>query len=122
MLFDLNSSCSLLLSLTPYFACFQTWLPMVIVMQERDNEWFEQSFEACIFSCWLTSPHLLCPLVFCSITLFLSLHLPFGSHQWLCNERCVWRRRNETVPGGGYTGISGEILSVRPKYMSAHVK
>lgn len=40
------------------------------------------------------------------LTLFLSPLL--ASHQWFCNERCVWRRGDETLPGGGLSGVPGE--------------
>lgn len=79
-------------------------------MQQKDNECFERSFEACMFSSLLASLPLLWPFVFSHSLLFsLSLSLLLAPHQWLCNERRIWGRRDETLLGGGHPGVPGEL-------------
>lgn len=73
---------------------------------------FERSFEACMFSCLLPSLPLLWPIVFPpSFTLFFSFFFlppPLASHQWLRDECCVRRSGDETLLGGGHSGVPGE--------------
>lgn len=63
-----------------------------------------------------------CLLLFLSCALLISpsLSLLLPSHKWLCNECCIWRRGDETLLGGGYAGVPGEISSC--VYTAAHVE